>query len=205
MSHDITSDAARFFADLEKDNTKVFWSANKARYEKAVRDPFAAVLHQLEDEWGPFKVFRMNRDVRFSADKSPYKTMRGAVSKTSHHHYLHIDKAGILIVAGAYMFTKDQLSTVREKLVRDADAGQFLSVVADLKTKGIDLDQGGAAPLKTAPRGFDPAHPMIEYLRWNGMMATKRVSVDEGVAVVQLAEDVSAFWRTTGALVAWMR
>lgn len=204
MSHDITPDSAAFFADLEKDNTKAFWTANKARYETAVRDPFAEVLDRLEDEWGPFKVFRMNRDVRFSAVKLPYKTMHGAVSKASHHHYLHIDKAGVLIVAGAYMFTKDQLSAVRQKLRGDANAQQFLSVVADLKAKGIDLEPGGAAPLKTAPRGFDPAHPMIEYLRWKGIMATKRISVEEGVSVTRLAEDVSGFWRKTGALVAWL-
>jgi uncharacterized protein (DUF2461 family) len=102
MTHELTPDATAFFADLEEDNSQRFWHANKDRYNASVHAPFAAVLDELEPEWGPFKTFRMNRDVRFSTDKSPYKTMHGAVSRTCPYRYLHIDKEGVLLVAGAY-------------------------------------------------------------------------------------------------------
>ena len=66
--------AVDFFARLEVDNTKAFWTANKATWDVAARDPMLALLDQLEDEFGPATPFRPYRDVRFSADKTPYKT-----------------------------------------------------------------------------------------------------------------------------------
>ena len=204
MTPVLTSEATAFFADLETDNSKDFWHANKDRYDAAVRTPFAAVVDALATDWGPFKTFRMNRDVRFSADKSPYKTMHGAVSRTCPYRYLHIDKEGILLVAGAYIFTKEQLSASRARLSNESAAEEFLGVVADLEDAKITLEPGGAAPLKTAPRGTDPDHPMIKYLRWKGMMATSRISLGSTVVARSLAQDVAAFWCSTLALTEWL-
>ena len=70
--------ATEFFEDLEDQNTREFWLAHKDVFDREIRDPMAALLDSLPEEYQPFKVFRMNRDVRFSADKSPYKIMHGA-------------------------------------------------------------------------------------------------------------------------------
>lgn len=204
MTHDLTPEATAFFAELEADNSKDFWHANKDRYHAAVRTPFAAILDTLEPEWGPFKTFRVHRDVRFSADKSPYKTMQGAASRTCSYRYLHIDKDGILLVAGAYIFTKEQLSATRERLADEKAAAEFLRIVADLEGANITLEPGGAAPLKTAPRGTDPDHPMIKYLRWKGMMATGRISLDRALDVRSVTDDIAAFWCSTRALTEWL-
>src|SRR4030081_427140 len=67
-------DFQRFFIGLELDNSKRYFEANRRLYEKAVRGPMEALVASLEPEFGPGKVFRINRDIRFSADKSPYKT-----------------------------------------------------------------------------------------------------------------------------------
>ena len=61
-----------FFTELQADNSKVFWQTNKHRYEHDVRTPMHALLSELTDEFGPLRMFRQNRDVRFSTDKSPY-------------------------------------------------------------------------------------------------------------------------------------
>ena len=70
--------ALDFYDDLEMDNTKSFWTAHKHVYESAVRAPMVALMTALEDEFGPAKVFRPYRDVRFAKDKTPYKTAQGA-------------------------------------------------------------------------------------------------------------------------------
>ena len=59
--------------ELQSDNSKAFWQTNTHRYEHEVREPMRALLTDLSEEFGPLRMFRPNRDVRFSADKSPYK------------------------------------------------------------------------------------------------------------------------------------
>ena len=71
--------ALSFYAELEDENSRDWWLAHKDVYERDVREPMLALLDGLEDEFGAAKLFRPNRDVRFSADKSPYKTHQGAL------------------------------------------------------------------------------------------------------------------------------
>ena len=68
------AEALEFFDGLEADNSKAYWQAHKTEYETLVRAPMEALLIELEPEWGEGRVFRPYRDVRFSKDKSPYKT-----------------------------------------------------------------------------------------------------------------------------------
>jgi len=73
------AEAFDFYEGLEADNSKTYWTEHKATYDEKVLAPMVDLLAELEDEFGPTKVFRPYRDVRFSADKSPYKTNLGAV------------------------------------------------------------------------------------------------------------------------------
>ena len=66
-----TAKATEFFAGLESDNSKDYWTANKAVFEKEIKEPMAALVDSLPERFQPFKVFRPNRDIRFSPDKSP--------------------------------------------------------------------------------------------------------------------------------------
>src|SRR5215469_14946803 len=67
-------EAVEFFEGLRADNTKTYWAAHKAFYEASVREPMAQLLDELSGEFGPGRIARPYRDIRFSADKSPYKT-----------------------------------------------------------------------------------------------------------------------------------
>ena len=69
-----SAEAIEFFEALEADNSKTFWHAHKSIYEQEVRRPMEELLDELGKEFGEGKIFRPNRDIRFSADKSPYKT-----------------------------------------------------------------------------------------------------------------------------------
>ena len=78
--------AIDFFDGLEEDNSREYWLANKAVYDRDVKSPMEELLAELADEFGGSKIFRPNRDVRFSSDKSPYKTTIAATETTTAHN-----------------------------------------------------------------------------------------------------------------------
>jgi hypothetical protein len=90
-------EALDFYRGLAADNTKAYFDAHRAVYEQAVRGPMEALLAELEPEWGPAKVFRPHRDVRFSRDKAPYKTEIGALLATTPGSgwYVRLDADGL--------------------------------------------------------------------------------------------------------------
>ncbi|MDQ6742136.1 MAG: DUF2461 domain-containing protein, partial [Candidatus Dormibacteraeota bacterium] len=96
-------DFQRFFIGLELDNSKRYFEANRRIYEKAVRGPMEALVASLESEFGPGKVFRINRDIRFAADKSPYKTnIAATVGMGNRGGYLSLDARGFTVASGRY-------------------------------------------------------------------------------------------------------
>ena len=70
----------KFFADLAQDNSKDFWNANKQRWQRDVKAPMSALVDELSGEFGPLRMFRPSRDLRFARDKAPYKLWTGATS-----------------------------------------------------------------------------------------------------------------------------
>ena len=94
--------ALDFYDDLEMDNTRSFWEAHKHVYDEAVRAPMTALVKELEPEFGPAKVYRPYRDVRFAKDKTPYKTNQGAFVATgpSTGFYVDISARGMRVGGG---------------------------------------------------------------------------------------------------------
>ena len=101
------ADAIDFYDGLEEDNSKAYWQAHKATYDRSVRGPMEELLAELAGQFGPGRIFRPNRDVRFSADKSPYKTAIGATMDNG--GYLQLSAAGLAAGRGMYMMAADQL------------------------------------------------------------------------------------------------
>jgi uncharacterized protein (TIGR02453 family) len=160
-----------FLEGLEADNSRSYWMEHKAVYDRALKGPMEALLGEIGERFQPMRMFRPNRDVRFSKDKSPYKTnvaaagerMGGAV------YYLQLTSSGLMVGSGAYMLASDQLSRFRAAIADDRKGAAFLGLVEHYaKTKAMQLNSGGEAPLKTAPKGYPKDHPRIEYLRWKG-------------------------------------
>ena len=110
-----------FYEQLEADNTKAFWQANKATYEDSVRAPMVALCAEL-DEYGPFHLFRPYNDLRFAKNRPPYKTAQGAFgeSEGGSGHYVHIGADGMLAGCGYYSMAKDQLERFRAAVDDDA-------------------------------------------------------------------------------------
>jgi uncharacterized protein (TIGR02453 family) len=172
-----TAKATKFFKGLESDNTKEYWTANKAVFEKEVKEPMAALVDSLPDRFQPFKVFRMNRDIRFSPDKSPYKTQHGAVHETDGTvYYMHLDARGLMAACGAYMMAPDQLERYREAVAADSTGQALESILRDLRQRGIEVGYGMSEPLKTVPRGYPKDHPRVDLLRQKAVSAHHRLA-----------------------------
>src|SRR3978361_153264 len=91
--------ALDFYDDLETDNTKSFWTARREIYETAVKAPMVALRAALEPEFGPGKVFRPYRDVRYAKDKTPYKNHQGGFISNgpSAGWYVQVDPRGVMV------------------------------------------------------------------------------------------------------------
>jgi uncharacterized protein (TIGR02453 family) len=146
-----------------------------------------ALVDSLPERFQPFKVFRMNRDIRFSPDKSPYKTQHGAAHEADGTvYYLHIDARGLMVACGAYMMSPDQLERYRRAVADDKVGQELEGILNDLDQRGVDVGHGMTEPLKTAPRGYPKDHPRVDLLRQKAVSAHRRLSgapLRDGTAV----------------------
>jgi uncharacterized protein (TIGR02453 family) len=156
-------DFQRFFIGLELDNSKRYFEANRQVYDESVRAPMVALMESLEDEYGPAKVFRANRDIRFSNDKSPYKTNIAAHNgKDGVGGYLSLDKKGLTVAVGCYELSPDQLTKYRKKVAAEATGAPLAAIVAKLEKAGYKM---GGEQLKRVPAGWPQDHPRARLLR----------------------------------------
>jgi uncharacterized protein (TIGR02453 family) len=199
-------DALEFFVELEANNNRPWWQENKDRFDEVVRDPMRALLDQLEADHGTFHAFRMNRDVRFSRDKSPYKTAHAAMTETEGGSllYVQISASGLFIGAGVYHPAKDQLVRFREAVAQDDTGAALESAIAAVRRARLDVGGGGEPPLKTAPRGYDKDHPRIELLRWKGCIASKDFGAPAWLHTKRAASEVDKAWQRAAPLVEWL-
>jgi uncharacterized protein (TIGR02453 family) len=190
--------AVEFYDGLIADNSKAYWTDQRAVYEADVRAPMLALLADLEPEFGPGKVFRPYRDVRFSHDKTPYKTHCGA---TAGPFYVQVGSDGLMVAGGYYRMAPDQVARYRTA-VDDARRGTDLEGrLAALTAEGLEV---AGETLKTAPRGFDRDHPRIDLLRHKGLYAWRGWEPDDVLHEPAAQERVARTWRTLRPLVEWL-
>src|SRR5258708_16160233 len=151
----------RFFIGLELDNSKKYFDANRTIYEQAGRARRGALIESLEAEYGPGKVFRANRDIRFSKDKSPYKTnIAGYAGMGGRGGYLSLDARGLMVAAGRYEMTPAQLTKYRKRVAADATGAPLAAILAQLEKAGYEL--GGEALKRGPARGpHGPPPPRV--------------------------------------------
>lgn len=159
------ADAIEFFEGLEVNNSKAYWQANNKVYEQKVKYPMAELLDELEGEFGPGKLFRPYRDVRFSKDKTPYKTNIAASVGAS--GYVTLSADGLGVGSGMYMMAPDQLERFRTAVAGDGSGTTLASVVTAIREQGYACAVNDS--LKTAPKGYPKDHPRIDLLRGKGI------------------------------------
>lgn len=199
-------EAKGWFEDLEADNSRTWFHANKRTYDACVRQPIESFVAELEEqlgEAGAGKVFRPNRDTRFSADKSPYKTAAAALITRpgGSGYYLQLSSAGLLTGAGTYGFDKQQLERYRAAVDHDR-RGQALAGIVDGLVKA-KYELGGEA-LTTAPRGYAKDHKRIALLRHKGLYAGRSHPWRKWVSTAEAKDRIMADWQTLNPLLDWL-
>ncbi len=156
--------ALDWFAGLEADNAKVWFEANRAVWEAEARGPLTRLLDELAAELGgSVKMFRQNRDTRFSKDKRPYKTNTYGVVRLPGREaglYVSVSRTGLFAGTGYWRMASDQLARYRASVAGPAGAVLAASV-AEMEAAGLAL--WGEA-LKGPPRGFARDHPRARLL-----------------------------------------
>jgi uncharacterized protein (TIGR02453 family) len=189
--------AIDFYEGLAADNSKAYWEDHKPIYEQQIRAPMLALLAELEAEFGAGKVFRPYRDLRFSSDKSPYKTHCGAVIETpGAARYVQLDAEGLLVAGGAYRWSSDQLARYRQA-VDDERSGTALERLLAATT----VMQRGGSTMRGRPRGVLPTHPRLELLRHRSLYLWRRWPPDHALHERASLDQVREGWRTSQPLI----
>ena len=194
--------AIDFYIELEAENTRR-WLAHKDTFDHDVRAPFDALSELVADEFGPLKVFRPNRDTRFSKDKTPYKTACYAVGEGEggESYYVGISARGLAVGAGFWLMAPDQLERYRRAVDDEAVGDELGAIVDDLRRCKLEVE--GHA-LKTAPRGYARDHPRIELLRRKSVAAVRTWEPAAWFATKGAATKITGVWRTAAPLNAWL-
>jgi uncharacterized protein (TIGR02453 family) len=177
----------RFLKALKKNNNKPWFDANRKTYEEAKKD-FEVFVQSVIDKFsksdGTIKtlkakdcMFRINRDIRFSKDKSPYKTNFGAsINKGGKKsmkagYYFHLEPGQSFVGGGMYIPMPGELKKLRQEI--DYNFNDFKKLISAKSFKSIykDLDKSDEFLLTRVPKGYAPDNPAAEYLRLKSYIA----------------------------------
>lgn len=198
----ISKDAFDFLKELSKNNNKDWFEQHKPTFkthEKAVKSFFETIKDGLNhhDEIEKMKMFRIYRDVRFSKDKTPYKThLSASFSRLGAHlrggYYIHLTPGGSFLATGFWDPNKEDLFRIRKEL--ETDASEFREVIGEKSFKKIWGDLAGDA-VKTAPKGFDREHPDIDLIRKKQFIFIRNFS-DKEVLSDSFSREVDESYRS---------
>ena len=219
-----TKRALTFFRGLARNNNKAWFEAHREEYENEVRQPMRELIDELDTRFAQFapeiggdtkrSMFRINRDIRFSKDKSPYKThaacwfhhrnaSRNVGSEAdagSAGYYFHLEPGGrSLIGAGLWMPPRLQLNRLRDAIHRDPCG--FDRMVRAIPKRFGGLDDESA--LKRMPRGYPEDHPAAKWLRYQSF-TTGRTLTDAQVISASLASFIVKEYEAMLPLVRWL-
>jgi uncharacterized protein (TIGR02453 family) len=187
MKAHFTPELFKFLKDLRDNNDRDWFAANKHRYESAVRDPFlrfiadfGPLLHSISPAFSADpkpaggSLFRIHRDVRFSRDKSPYKTHAAArfphVASGKEAHapgfYLHLEPGSCFAAAGVWHPDSRTLTRIRTAILKRGD--EWVRACRKVEVEGDRLSR--------PPKGISPNHPLIEDLKLKDFVASARFS-----------------------------
>jgi uncharacterized protein (TIGR02453 family) len=193
-----------FYEGLEADNTKTYWTRHKHVYDAHVKAPLLAMLEELAPEFGTAKVFRPYRDVRFSNDKTPYKTHQGAVIHPEGRAgawYVQVSADGLRVAGGCWRLESDQVARYR-RAVADAVQGPRLQAEVDrLAAAGWSID---GESLTRVPAGHDADAPRMDLLKRKSLHAGRSWEPADWLHTPRALEEVRAAWRDLVPHNAWV-
>ncbi|MES2004057.1 MAG: DUF2461 domain-containing protein [Bacteroidota bacterium] len=183
----------KFLKDLKKNNNREWFEKNRKAYEAAKEDMAAlvnAVIAQLGKKDPTIAnllakdcMYRINRDVRFSKNKAPYKNnmaaslINGGKKSDNGGYYIHIQPGGESFIGGGrYMVEPDQLKKIRQEI--DYNWTEFKAIIHNKKFKATygELERGEGMALSREPKGYEKGNPAIEYIKLKSWVATTELT-----------------------------
>jgi uncharacterized protein (TIGR02453 family) len=213
-------DAMQFWHELASEMSRDWFVANKQRYQTVWVEPMLALMREvargLARAYKPYAlaepgVLRIYRDLRFSRDKTPYKTHIAAVLRLAGDRvaeagnaalYLHLGLEGEYAGVGCYRFDAARVARWRRAVV-GAPGGALLRIIAGLRRKGYEA--GGYEHHARVPKGFAPDHPRAELLKYKGLICRFPAIPARLLHKPELARWLLGHARTTAPLVIWLR
>lgn len=216
--------ALAFLRQLARHNERAWFEANRARYEALVRDPLRALVEEMDVRLAAFapevtgdprrSVFRIHRDVRFSRDKSPYKTNagcwfyhrdagRGASGEGSvgAGFYVHLEPGACFTAAGIWLPARPTLARLREAIAADPEGFEAVVLERGFVRRFGGLDE--ERMLTRLPRGYAPGHPAERWLRHTSFTVSRPLA-DAVATGPGLLRRLEADFRAMTPLVRWL-
>jgi uncharacterized protein (TIGR02453 family) len=188
-----------FYEGLEMDNSRSYWEAHKSVFEVAVRQPMGQLAAALGPEFGPVKIFRPYRDLRFSADKRPYQEH---ASLSAGDFYFSVSADGVFTGAGNWHPATDQLERCRHTVDNVSSAKKLHELLDELAEAGVELSRHDM--LKSAPRGFSRDHPEIDLLRRKHFAVMQQRDVGPWLHSEEALSFVQGSWRRMKSWTVWL-
>ena len=199
----IPAGAFGFYEELQDNNNREWWQEHEDSYLSLVREPLSLLLAELEPRFGPAKLFRPNRDIRFSEDKSPYKTAQGAVASVQEGvgYYLQISADGLLVGGGYHSHTPAQLARYRNSVDASGTGESLRRILEAVAAAGFAVE---GEKLKTVPRGYAREHPRAELLKHKSLSASVNLGRPDWLATPAAVQDIAGLWEDLRPLVDWV-
>jgi uncharacterized protein (TIGR02453 family) len=196
----------RWFQGLEADNSREYFAAHRDVFEEAVRDQMEALLTELSEKFGgEVKLFRQNRDIRFSPDKSPYKTNTYGIvygsDTAAQGLYASISARGLVAGSGYHVMGRDQLERYRDAVADDARGPELGRLLARAQKAGLEV---WGESLATAPRGYPKDHKRIELLRRKSLALGNTLTFGRGIGRADGLQFVTKTWRAAAPVTGWL-
>ena len=191
----LSKDTLQFLDDLKANNNRDWFLENKKRYEAFKKD-YQQLVADLLDAMKPMDpslemlevkncTFRINRDIRFSKDKSPYKShigvwlSSGAKGMNRSGYYIHLEKGASFIAGGLYCPEAEDLKKMRKEIAYFHDDLEAILDDPNFKKEFKDFDRNEKNTLKNPPRGYEKEHPAIEFLKLKSFESSQRIDLSE--------------------------
>ncbi|WP_291097571.1 MULTISPECIES: DUF2461 domain-containing protein [unclassified Flavobacterium] len=191
----LSKESLQFLEDLKANNNRDWFLENKKRYEVFKKDyhrlvgDFLDAMKPLDPSLEMLEVknctFRINRDIRFSKDKSPYKAhlgvwlSSGVKGQNRSGYYVHIEKGASFIAGGFYCPEAEDLKKVRKEIAYFHEDLEEIRTDKNFKKEFGDFDRTATNLLKNPPRGYEKDHPAIEFLKLKSFETSHKFDIDE--------------------------
>jgi len=205
-----------FLEDLEEHNTREFFEPNKQLFRDRLQVPFEALLAGATARMeaagfgvGPPKVFRIHRDLRFSKDKTPYKTnMAGYVRhrnadgpEADTGYYVSFAASGLYVGGGLYRPGRPQLERVRAAIASDVEGPALAALLDEAAGHGLEV---GLHPLQRTPKPYPADHPRADLLRARSVVLGRHHERGPWLVTAEVLDRVVEDWRRIAPLHRWL-